>query len=75
VLTWTADFRTDLSAFDVPSLVVQGDQDRILPVATTADRLDGLIKDLRYVVIEGGLHAIGWTHADQVNDALLDFIT
>ncbi|OKI44017.1 alpha/beta fold hydrolase [Micromonospora sp. CB01531] len=74
VSTWTTDFRADLPKFDVPTLVIQGDQDRILPIAATGARLDGLIKDIRYVVVKGGPHAIGWTHADQVNEALLDFI-
>lgn len=74
VPTWTTDFRNDLAAFDVPTLVVQGDQDRILPIDATGNRLEGLIPDLRYVVVEGGPHAIGWTHADQVNAVLLDFV-
>ncbi|MEV0586188.1 alpha/beta hydrolase [Nonomuraea sp. NPDC050310] len=74
VPTWATDFRGDLAAFDVPTLVIQGDQDRILPIDATGNRLEGLIEDLRYVVVEGGPHAIGWTHADQVNAALLDFL-
>jgi non-heme chloroperoxidase len=36
--------------------------------------LPALIKDARLVVVEGGPHAIPWTHADQVNTALLDFL-
>ena len=36
--------------------------------------LSGLIKDMHLVVIDGGPHAIAWTHADQVNRALLDFL-
>ena len=39
-----------------------------------ADTLPGLIKDMRLVVVEGGPHAIAWTHASQVNTALLDFL-
>ncbi|RSM93710.1 alpha/beta hydrolase [Nonomuraea sp. WAC 01424] len=74
VPTWGTDFRKDVAAFDVPTLVIQGDQDRILPIDATGNRLKGLIKDLRYVVIEGGPHAIGWTHTDQVNATLLDFL-
>jgi non-heme chloroperoxidase len=53
---------------------VQGSQDRILPAEATGDRLPALIRDVRSVVIEGGPHAIIWTHARQVNQALLDFI-
>ncbi|WP_322753753.1 alpha/beta hydrolase [Frankia sp. Cas3] len=74
ISTWLTDFRDDVAKLDIPVLVVQGDQDRILPIGPTGNRLPGLIKDLRYVVIEGGPHAIAWTHTDQVNTALLDFI-
>jgi non-heme chloroperoxidase len=72
--TWTTDFRDDLPKIDVPMLVVQGDADRVLPLAKTGERLPGLIKDATLVVIEGGPHAIAWTHAGQVNTALLDFL-
>ena len=74
ITTWQTDFRDDLPKIDVPVLVVQGDADRILPYPNTGKRLPGLIKDTRLVVIEGGPHAIAWTHADQVNRALLDFL-
>jgi non-heme chloroperoxidase len=72
--TWTTDFRDDLPRIDVPMLVIHGDADQVLPLDKTAARLPGLIKDMRLVVIEGGPHAIPWTHAGQVNTALLDFI-
>jgi non-heme chloroperoxidase len=72
--TWATDFRADLDKFDVPALVIQGDADQVLPLDKTGKRLPGLINDLQLVVIEGGPHAIPWTHADQVNAALLDFL-
>jgi non-heme chloroperoxidase len=72
--TWETDFRRDLPKIDVPMLVVQGDADRILPFPNTGKRLPGLIKEMELVVIEGGPHAIAWTHADQVNKALLRFM-
>ena len=72
--TWTTDFRDDLPKIDVPMLVIQGDADQVLPLDKTGERLPGLIKDVRLVVVEGGPHAIPWTHAGQVNTALLDFI-
>jgi non-heme chloroperoxidase len=72
--TWATDFRTDLPKVDVPVLVVQGDADQVLPIGKTGQRLPGLLGDARLVVIEGGPHAIPWTHAGQVNKALLDFI-
>ena len=72
--TWTTDFRDDLPKVDVPVLVVHGDTDQVLPLDKTAGRLPGLIKDMHLVVVEGGPHAVPWTHADQVNTALLDFL-
>jgi non-heme chloroperoxidase len=72
--TWTTDFRDDLSKIDVPVLVLHGDADQVLPLDKTSKRLPGLIRDVDLTVIEGGPHAIPWTHADQVNTALLDFL-
>jgi non-heme chloroperoxidase len=72
--SWLTDFRDDLPKIDVPTLVVHGTEDRILPIAATADRLPGLIADMRLVRVEGGPHNIGWTHAEEVNGALLDFL-
>ena len=72
--TWATDFRADLPKIDVPMLVLQGDANRVLPLDKTGRRLPGLLHDVQLVVIEGGPHAIPWTHADQVNTALLDFL-
>ena len=72
--TWTTDFRDDLPAIDVPILVIQGDADQVLPLDKTGKRLPGLIKDVQLLIVEGGPHAIAWTHAGQVNTALLDFL-
>jgi len=71
---WETDFRADVARFDIPVLVIQGDQDRVLPIQFTGQRLTELVKDLTFVVIEGGPHAVIWTHADQVNAALTDFL-
>jgi non-heme chloroperoxidase len=72
--TWLTDFRADLPKIDVPTLLIHGDADRILPYSATAQRLPGLISDLRVVTVEGGPHNVAWTHADIVNPALLDFL-
>ncbi|HEY2313057.1 MAG TPA: alpha/beta hydrolase [Streptosporangiaceae bacterium] len=72
--TWETDFRADLPKIDVPVLVIQGDADRVLPFAKTGMRLPGLIKNMELFAIEGGPHAISWTHSDQVNHALQDFL-
>jgi pimeloyl-ACP methyl ester carboxylesterase len=72
--TWETDFRADLPKIDVPMLVIQGDDDRVLPYPKTGQRLPGMIKDVQLVSIDQGPHAIAWTHSDQVNAALLKFI-
>ena len=74
VHTWYTDFRQDLTRLDVPTLVMHGDNDRIVPInasgAVTAKRL----RNARYVVVKGGPHCITWTHADQVNQELINFL-
>jgi non-heme chloroperoxidase len=72
---WLTDFRADLTKIDVPTLLIHGDADRILPYANTAARLPGLIKDLTVVTVKGGPHNIAWTHPDEVNEALLAFVS
>jgi len=72
--TWLTDFRDDLPKIDVPTLLIHGDADRILPYPATAARLPALIKDLTVVTVEGGPHNIAWTHPDEVNSALLAFL-
>jgi non-heme chloroperoxidase len=72
--TWLTDFRGDLARIDVPVLVLHGTEDRTLPFGVTAARLPGLVKDLTLIPVEGGPHNIGWTHPDEVNTALLNFL-
>jgi len=72
--TWETDFRADVAKIDVPMLVIQGDADRVLPFEKTGARLPALIDDMELVTIEGGPHAIAWTHVLQVNKALAEFI-
>jgi non-heme chloroperoxidase len=72
--TWLTDFREDLPRIDVPTLVVHGTEDRILPFEATAARLRELIADVTVVPVEGGPHNIGWTHPEEVNGALLGFL-
>jgi non-heme chloroperoxidase len=74
VASWLTDFRADLPRIDVPTLIIQGDADRILPIDSTGNRLPKLIQNSRLVVIPDGPHAINWTHADLVNPVLLDFL-
>ena len=71
---WREDFRGDLARITVPVLVVQGTEDRITPPEVSGNRLPAILRDARHVVIPDGPHAIIWTHAEQVNQALLGFI-
>ena len=72
--TWLTDFRPDLRKIDIPTLVIHGTDDRILPVTATAQRLPGFINDIRVITIDHGPHNITWTHPDEVNTALLSFL-
>jgi non-heme chloroperoxidase len=72
--TWLTDFRADLPKIDLPMLVLHGTADRILPFEATAKRLPAHVKGLTLIPVEGGPHNIGWTHSEEVNDALLKFI-
>ena len=75
--TWLTDFRGDLPKIDVPTLVVHGTADRILPFEATAARLrdEQLIADLTVVEVENGPHNVGWTFPDETNSAMLDFLS
>ena len=72
--TWHEDFRNDLSKIDVPTLVIHGDADRILPITASGLRTAKLIKGARLVVVKDGPHCITWTHAQEVNSELVNFL-
>jgi non-heme chloroperoxidase len=74
VSAWLTDFRKDLQSIKVPTLVIHGDADRILPIAATGKRTHELIKGSKLVVVEGGPHGITWTHSEQVNQGLMEFL-
>lgn len=74
VSTWIEDFRKDVARNDVPTLVIHGDEDRIVPLSAAGQRTADLVKGARLVVVEGGPHAITWTHAETVNAELLRFL-
>ena len=74
VATWHEDFRSDLASIDVPTLVIHGDADRIVPIAASGERTAKLIKKARLVPIKDGPHAVNWTHAEEVNRELADFL-
>jgi len=74
VSAWLTDFRKDLQRFTVPTLVVHGDADRILPLAATGTPTQTAINGSRLVVVKGGPHGLNWTHAEEVNRELLAFV-
>jgi pimeloyl-ACP methyl ester carboxylesterase len=74
VSAWLIDFTEDLKRINVPVLILHGDADRILPIEATAKRMPGLIKRARLSVIQGAPHGMNWTHYEEVNRELLDFL-
>lgn len=74
VPTWLEDFRKNLTRVNVPTLVIHGDDDRIVPLAAAGQRTGKLVKGARLVVVQGGPHCITWTHADEVNAELVRFL-
>ena len=74
VPTWHEDFRKDLEKINVPMLVVHGDADRIVPFSAAGQRTAKLVKGAELVVIKDGPHNLAWTHADELNTALLHFL-
>jgi non-heme chloroperoxidase len=74
VPTWLTDFRDDIPTIDVPTLIVHGTADRILPIDSTGRPFAERMPDAEYLEIEGAPHGMLWTHADEVNAALLKFL-
>jgi non-heme chloroperoxidase len=74
VATWHEDFRNDLARIDVPTLVIHGDADRIVPITAAGQRTAKLIQGARLLVVKDGPHCISWTHAEEVNAELLSFL-
>jgi len=74
VPTWQEDFREDLKRINVPTLVIHGDSDRIVPISASGLRTAKLIKGARQLAVKDGPHCITWTHADEVNRELVDFL-
>jgi len=74
VTAWYTDFRKDLQRIDVPTLVIHGDGDRILPIEATGKLTQKAVKGSRLLVVKDGPHGLNWTHADQVNPELVAFL-
>ncbi|MEV0905524.1 alpha/beta fold hydrolase [Streptomyces hokutonensis] len=74
VPSWHTDMRADIEKIDVPALILQGTADRILPIDATGRQFTKAVPDAQYVEIDDAPHGLLWTHADQVNTALVDFL-
>ncbi len=73
-LTWPTDFRADIGAVNVPTLIVHGTADNIVPIDTSARELVKLLPDATYVELEGAPHGFLATHSYEVNEELLGFL-
>jgi pimeloyl-ACP methyl ester carboxylesterase len=71
---WLEDFRADVAQVHVPTLVIHGDADQILPIDATGKRTATLIPGAQLHIVGGGPHGLNWTHATEVNKALLTFL-
>jgi non-heme chloroperoxidase len=68
------DFTEDLKKFDIPTLLIHGEDDQVVPVGLTARKAEKLIKDVQAIYYPGAPHGITATHIDQVNADLLAFV-
>ncbi|WP_425862434.1 alpha/beta fold hydrolase [Arthrobacter sp. TWP1-1] len=78
VPAWLEDFREDVEAVRAsgkPALILHGTKDNILPIDATARRFRTALPEADYVEVEGAPHGLLWTHAEEVNAALLAFVS
>ena len=71
---WIEDFRKNLPKNTVPTLILHGDADRILPPDATSRRQAKMLKNVTLVELPGGPHGVLWTHADRINSELVKFL-
>jgi peroxiredoxin len=68
------DFREDLEKFDIPALIIHGDDDAIVPFEVSGKKANEMIKESELELIKGGPHGLSFTHHEEVNRALLNFL-
>src|SRR5712671_4973110 len=68
------DFTQDLKKFDVPTLIIHGDDDQIVPIGASAQLSSKLVRNARLEVYKGAPHGLCSTHKDKVNAELLAFL-
>jgi pimeloyl-ACP methyl ester carboxylesterase len=74
VTAWATDFRDDLRRMGVPTLVIHGDSDRIVPLEISGQLTHQAVAGSRLAVVAGGPHGVNWTHAEDVNRELVSFL-
>lgn len=77
VPSWIEDFRSDVEAVRAsgkPALILHGTADNILPIDSTGRPFHKALPEAEYVEVEGAPHGLLWTHATEVNEALLAFV-
>jgi pimeloyl-ACP methyl ester carboxylesterase len=75
VKAWFTDFRKDLARIDIPTLVLHGGADRIVPFNISGALTHKLVRGSKLVLLEDAPHGLNWTHAEEVNRALLNFLS
>jgi len=74
VTAWATDFREDLRRIRVPTLIIHGDSDRIVPLEVSGQLTHQAVAGSRLAVVAGGPHGLNWTHAEDVNRELTSFL-
>ena len=74
VSTWFHDWRADIDKIDVPTLIMHGTGDLNVPIDITSRMLAKLLPSATYIEIEGAPHGMPWTHGEEINKALLEFL-
>jgi non-heme chloroperoxidase len=74
VPTWFTDFRADIDKIDVPTLIMHGTGDVNVPIDISSRMLVKLLPSASYIEIEDAPHGMLWTHGEEINKALLDFL-
>jgi non-heme chloroperoxidase len=72
---WIEDFRKDIDRNDLPTTIIHGDDDRILPAEVTSRRQAKMTKNVRSIEIKGGSHGLLWTRAEEINAELVKFLS
>ena len=67
------DFRNDVKAITVPTLIIHGDDDKIVPIESSSERIAKMIPNAEYKVYEGAPHGLFYTHKQKLNEDLINF--